>query len=252
MEMSFSLVEIIQGFIDFISPRECLFCGGITDYLGERNLCQSCIQSIEFINQPICPLCGAPVKAYYQSHCKIENDICKKCSQEKFAFDMARSAAIYRPESALARAIICFKHSNLRSLLPFLSKLLFSAFEKFYSGEAIDLVIPTPLHWKRWIKRGYNQSSLLAKKLSAAYQIPLMEKALKRVINTQPQSGGLAERKLNVKDAFKVVNKSLFYNKDILLVDDVFTTGSTANEIAKELKSAGASKVFVLTIARAI
>ncbi len=116
---------------------------------------------------------------------------------------------------------------------------------------SFDLVVPTPLHWRRRLKRGFNQADLLARELSRTTGIPLL-RALRKTKNTQVQSTlSGPQRRRNVKGAFRVKNAASISKKRILLVDDVYTTGATANACAKVLKDAGAQSVAVLTLARA-
>lgn len=115
-----------------------------------------------------------------------------------------------------------------------------------------DLIIPVPLHRSRLRERGFNQAVLLGKKLSCQLGVPLHIATLKRIRYTEPQIElSAAERQLNVKGAFSVIDPALVTGKRIVLLDDVMTTGSTLNECAKALKTAGADLVIATTVARA-
>jgi ComF family protein len=116
----------------------------------------------------------------------------------------------------------------------------------------IDLLVPVPLHKKRKRKRGYNQSALLCNAISRTTDIPVNEISLQRVKNTISQTKfNLVQRRKNVADAFRVVNKKEIVNKTILLVDDVITSGSTINACAEQLKINGAKEIFAITVAKA-
>ena len=118
--------------------------------------------------------------------------------------------------------------------------------------EEIDVVIPVPLHQKRQRERGFNQAHLLAEVISRYYDKPVLP-ALERVKNTQAQFDlDRKDRFVNIRDAFRVADNKAVYNKQVLLFDDIYTTGSTIAECAKVLKIAGAKRVEVLTLSRAV
>lgn len=125
--------------------------------------------------------------------------------------------------------------------------------EEFLNGCEVDLILPVPLHSKRLRWRGFNQSVLLARQLSRAYGIPLHPYILSREKETPPQTQ-LSEddRRRNVRGVFSVHGKEVIKGKNLLLVDDVYTSGATVNECSRALKQAGAKEVYVLTLARAI
>jgi ComF family protein len=111
--------------------------------------------------------------------------------------------------------------------------------------------VPVPLHWKKKQERGFNQSELMAKKICRKLSLPISINNLHRVKNTLSQTQlSRLQRQKNVNDAFKVKNPDLFLEKNVLLVDDVLTTGITASECARNLKNAGAKKVYLLALAR--
>ncbi len=115
------------------------------------------------------------------------------------------------------------------------------------------LIIPVPLHRKRLRERSFNQSLILAREISRRHSIPINFNVLKRKVHTEPQvSLGKADRGPNVRGAFEVVEKKAITGEKILLVDDVYTTGSTVKECARVLRTNGAAEVAVLTLARAV
>ncbi|GAX62065.1 amidophosphoribosyltransferase [Candidatus Scalindua japonica] len=131
-----------------------------------------------------------------------------------------------------------------------LASLLVNLLHQEVIGE-IDLIVPVPLHWKKKQERGFNQSELMAKEISKKLSIPISINNLHRVKNTLSQTQlSRSQRQKNVKDAFKIKNPEIFIKKNVLLVDDVLTTGITASECAKSLKNTGTSKVFLIALAR--
>ena len=114
-----------------------------------------------------------------------------------------------------------------------------------------DIIIPVPIHKKRKSLRGYNQSELIAKKLSDEFKMPMYIDVLKKQINTIPQSSlGKKARKSNAQNVYKVDNMQKIKNKNVVILDDIYTTGATANECIKVLKDAGAYRVGIITIAK--
>ena len=149
------------------------------------------------------------------------------------------------------RLILPFKHTDHLELTPLLTNLLYQAgFDLF---KETDLIISVPLHRFRYIKRKYNQADILAKALSKKTTIPYHPHILIRKRATVSQGHmKAAERKRNVAGAFGIKNHSAIKGKNILVIDDVFTTGATLNECTKILLKNGAAKVFVLTLARVV
>ena len=161
---------------------------------------------------------------------------------------MCRSAVIYDENSK--KLILDFKffdHLENKSLLA--NWLLLAGKDIFKEG--VDLLIPVPLHFSRLLKRKYNQSAVLCDALSKLSHIPANYKALKKTKHTLPQVSCNGKQRLkNVRNAFDVIHPEMVKNKRIVLIDDVFTTGSTLKECARVLKKAGAKSVDALTIAR--
>lgn len=171
---------------------------------------------------------------------------------------MARSVGIY--DQALLAVIHCFKYRHRVNLARPLSLLLLHTYCRFWQERPMDMVVPVPLHRHRFRERGFNQADLVLRpwKDPAWQQVlprPLAIRAniIKRIRQTLPQTGlGRKDRQHNLKHAFKLNNVDTVKDKRILLVDDVYTTGATVNECARIFKQAGAERVDVLTIARAI
>jgi ComF family protein len=157
-----------------------------------------------------------------------------------------------RYETVLLEAIHDLKYRGRISAGVDLGNLLTSYVRQYLPVQDYDRVIPVPLHKKRIRERGFNQSLLLAKILARNFSLTVDFQSLRRRIYTQPQINlGRKERENNVRNAFAVVGKKAISNSRILLVDDVYTTGSTVKECAKVLIENGAKSVAVATLARA-
>ena len=161
-------------------------------------------------------------------------------------YDQARSMAVY--EGTLAEAIKLFKYSGKTYWSKPLARLLM---RKIYCFDRIDVVLPVPLHPKRLREREFNQSLLLAREVSCPLRLPLQIDNLYRLRNTPSQIAfSQNRRRKNVRGAFGVRSSESLHGRVVLLIDDVFTTGSTVSECARVLKQAGAGRVNVLTVAR--
>lgn len=185
-----------------------------------------------------------------------ENHLCQQCISRPRRFASARACGRY--ESTLMSLIHSYKYRGDAQLAKPLGQLMFRTYIQMAAENPIDLVVPIPLHPSRFRQRGYNQAALLIKgwcqpdfNRNRQTPITIEKKALVRKKQTASQSGlNAKQRKINVKGAFRLVHPSRVYNKRILLVDDVFTTGATVEECARTLLNGGATSVHVLTLAR--
>ncbi|MBR6411845.1 MAG: ComF family protein [Alphaproteobacteria bacterium] len=165
------------------------------------------------------------------------------------AYSMARSVLEYDDFSK--QLILAYKHGDRTDLTPILIKFLLQAESVIFQD--VDVIIPVPLHWTRFLKRRYNQSSLLGKALGKKLKIPFSSNLLKRVRMTESQgTKNRRAREKNIKNAFRVPNPDAVRGMKILLIDDVMTTGATLQECAKTLKKAGAKDIKVITLYRVI
>lgn len=217
-------------------------------------LCPGCLDEYQTIESPICTQCGMMFKSR-----EGEDHICGECITVPKHFHMARAAGIYG--SSLMAVIHSFKYKGKLQFARPLSLLLLNRFIDFWNLDEIDVVIPVPLHIRKMRSRGFNQSILLVKPwikwLKAAgpdrKNIRIDSNNLVRSQWTEPQFGlGKNKRLKNVKNAFKIKDASRFTDRNILLVDDVYTTGATVNECARILLKSGAGRIMVLTLARAV
>lgn len=233
--------------LDVLLPPKCLKCS--TRLSDAHNICPDCWKNLHFISDPKCKGCGFPFGSEVATDLYALGEIyCAACQKSPRAFDMAASALRYDDESR--SMIIGFKHQDRTEYTQYFSKILIQAGRDFWNDT--DILVPVPLHKKRLLSRRYNQSALLSGHLSHQLGIAHSPQALERTKNTPPQQGNLNKRSQNVKGAFKARGDVDLKNKNIVLIDDVYTTGSTADNCAKALKKAGADKVYLLTVFRVI
>ncbi len=214
-------------------------------------LCRLCAEGFRPVRSPRCSICGlmftSPVG---------EDHLCEKCITQPPRFTKARAAG--RHEKSLLGTIHCLKYKGQMELADPLGRLLLEAFLAHWSEDQIDLVLPVPLHPKRLRARGFNQAYLLIRhwpkwlaETGTPASFAVSYKLLARHQHTPPQT--LLDRngrKKNVRRAFSVKAPDAVHNKRILLVDDVYTTGATANACAKVLLKSGAAQVDLLTLTR--
>lgn len=228
---------IISGLVNFIFPSVCPACSKSTDSLSHAPFCKQCWHSIGQYTGPSCRVCGVHLVSAHA-------DRCQHCLEEPPLFVTAHSFTHY--EGTVASAIHHFKFLGNRRL----SKPL-SAFLLFYDTENVDVVVPVPLSPNGLKSRGFNQALLLSRHLCKEKNIPLLMDVLRKIVETPAQVGLSAkERTANVKKAFACMGRRVT-GLNVLLIDDVMTTGATVNACAKQLLLAGAKSVSVLTLARA-
>lgn len=236
------LMKIIPQGIDFMTdilfPRRCPVCGGIVLPKGDL-ICPGCMTKLSWVRRPVCKKCGKEV---------LDETIeyCYDCTRHKRSFDYGLSLINY--DDTASRSMARIKYNNRREYLDFYSEAMVRKMGKricFMDGDAL---IPVPVHPSRRRERGFNQAEELARRLSGPLGIPVNTSILKRTRKTAPQksldSGG---RLKNLEQAFaaSVLPSGM---KNIILVDDIYTTGSTIEACTRALRKAGAEHVYFVTV----
>jgi ComF family protein len=235
---------MLASLLDLVLPPRCPGCRTIVD--GDGRYCLTCWQQLQFITAPMCACCGTPF-----AHDLGPAAECGACLAGPPKFTTARSALIY---GGPARAtLLAFKHGDREHLARIMAPHMARAAGPLLAEQADSVIVPVPLHrWRLW-RRGFNQAALLAQALAKASGTALAIDALERAKAT-PMSMGLGRkaRVANVRGAFRVRHRDQVRGKRIILVDDVLTTGATAEACARVLRRAGAREVHVLTFARVV
>ena len=218
-----------------LAPRSCGFCGAL---LAAGAVCAGCREDLPVIACP-CRRCAAPLAS-------TANQVCGRCLRRPPAFD--RAFVPFRYAFPIEAAVKALKFRRQLFLAPTLAEVAHR-----HTREAIvdyEVLLPVPLHWSRRLQRGFNQANELALWLSRTSRLPIIH-AARRVRRTAPQSAlrGAARRR-NVRDAFAVTRQ--LDGAKVLLIDDVLTTGETCEELARLLKTTGASQVGVWAVARGV
>lgn len=229
----------VIGYIDsLLFPPHCPFCERIMDY-REDSVCGSCLQSLPFILEPRCKKCGKELKT--------EGDLCEDCISGSHIYEQGR--AVWKYEGAVADSILRFKYHNQKEYAEVYACWIVRCLGKWINSKNIDVIIPVPIHKKRMRQRGYNQTELIAEKVAARLKITYDKNCVLRYKNTIPQKklSALARMK-NMQKAFEVSNGDL-KNKNILVIDDIYTTGVTIDAISFVLAGSGANKVYFVAVA---
>lgn len=235
------LYQLRTALTDLFFPRACAFCGA-HDIGSKTDLCLPCLESVREVPESFCLKCGRPFAGTFSGA------VCGKCLQFPPKYSKARFAVFY--ENNVRDAVADFKYHSALHLTKVLSKILIDAFVKHYQNQALDLILPVPVHRNRILKRGYNQSVILARELSLFTRVPLDRTCLIKSKDTVPQAGlSRKDRLKNLVNSFNVCSPDRVRGRRVLLVDDVATTGTTVSEAAKELSAAGCSEIFVLVLA---
>ncbi len=224
--------------LGLLFPRRCPVCHEIVEDPGEL-ACDICKTRLQRVRAPWCQRCGKPLIAH-------EQEYCGDCSRKTHVFRKGRAAFIY--DETMRRSIARFKYDGHQEYAAFYADEILKTCAMEVLRWKAEALIPIPLHPARRRKRGYNQAELLAKELSIRSGIPMDKSLLIRTKNTRAQKElSDQERKANLRHAFSVREKRIPY-KNIILVDDIYTTGSTMDEAATVLKECGTEMIYFLCI----
>lgn len=250
---SSELKAALRGLLDLVYPRVCARCavrmppteGSCGPY------CRGCWAQIEPRRDRFCDRCAESLAGGDAAGAPS----CRRCAGGSPRFRKARAACIYGEESSLLRnAMLRFKHGRDYRLAAPLAELMLAPFADLDVGRDPVLLVPVPLHFWRRLRRSFNQSALLARALATRLPCACVAPALRRTRATPPQSGGREERQRNVSGAFALRRRwaDRVAARHVVLVDDVLTTGATADACAAVLLAHGAAIVDVLVVARAL
>ena len=237
--------SFLRKFLHVLFPAACAHCETPLWDDPIPFVCEACWTKLVPIPSPCCPHCGGPFASPVALQHSPTHE-CGACRTKPPAYTQTWSLFPY--QSPLKEAILLFKYRGKRSLTKHFIQAMIPALPTL---PIIDALMPVPLHPQRLREREYNQSLLLAHGLSQHLQVPLLLSCLLRVRPTEPQTSlSKNERLTNLRRAFAVDDASRITGQRILLIDDVFTTGTTLHECAKTLRKAGSGPVYGLTLAR--
>lgn len=231
---------------DALLPPRCLASGEIVTRQGL--LSASAWNRINFITPPFCARCGVPFPFDTGEGAEL---LCGACIASPPVFGRAR--AVFHYDDGSRAMILGFKHGDRLEGAPAFARWMARAAAELLEDQ--PLIVPAPLHWKRLFRRRYNQSAILALALGRLTGAEVCPDALVRVRNTPPQGGlNRAARERNLRGAIEIRprRRALVHGRNILLVDDVLTTGATAEACARALRRAGAGRIDVVCLARVV
>ncbi|MFH1857620.1 MAG: ComF family protein [Candidatus Omnitrophota bacterium] len=228
--------------LDLVYPESCALCEKWTAPEEERGLCASCESRILENVPPFCPTCGSPYQKTEAAPC------CGSCDGKEFSYDRLWYTAPY--EGVLREALHKLKYEGRKPVAGVLAKRLTFFAKQHLQEVRFHAVVPVPLTWQKERERQFNQAALLAKPLAQSFGVALSCGNLLRIRATLPQVELSKPRRFeNVRGAFRARHPSYYRGKNLLLVDDVVTTGATVSACAKTLREAGAEHLYVLTLA---
>ena len=242
MKVCFNFKKFKESFLNIFFPKDikCLVCSRELDTNTLYCLCDKCMSELPFNTGKTCLRCDSVISS--------DANYCINCKNTTPKYKHNKSVFLY--DGVIKKFVRQLKFDNKKFYAGTLSNFIASEYVKL--NKDFDLVIPVPIHKDRQKHRGYNQATLLCSALKEKLKLNVVEDVLIKPLATKSQAYLTREqREKNLEDAFKVVDKKIVKGKTILLVDDVFTTGTTINECAKTLLNAGAKEVHSLTLAHA-
>ena len=226
---------------ELLFPRRCPVCDHIVKPFGQL-CCDACRSKLMYIGRDYCMKCGKGLR-------EQEKAYCSNCLAHPKSFTRGRS--LYRYE-CIAGGVFHLKYTGRAEYADFFGEEMYQHLGSFLSLTKAEALIPVPLHKKRLEERGYNQSALLAKALSKHCKIPCREDVVARIKHTVPQKNlNYIERQNNLKNAFKLYRNDVKL-KRVIIIDDIYTTGSTLDALSKVLLEGGVKEVYTLTLAAGV
>ena len=228
----------MKDLVRIIYPGRCSICDDIVEDTG--GICSSCRKYISYVSEPLCKKCGKEID-------DAEEEYCTDCVRIKKSF--VRGFPVFNYISPVKESLSRLKYEMRQEYACFYGKEIAERFCKEFKDAAIDVLVPVPVSKKRFKKRGYNQAELIAAELGKCIGVQVNSRMLQRSIDTLPQKKlGNEERMRNLMKAFSV-NPSVKVPGRILLVDDIYTTGSTIEACSRALIRAGAEEVYFTSAA---
>ena len=234
------------SFFDLLFPPRCPICDGVR-FSGEPVLCPGCESRVSYIREPSCMCCGRPIL-------NEDREFCYDCQKRERSYIGGVALGTY--EGALRESVLRFKYDKREEYARWYAQTLYERNRLKLTRLRADAIIPVPMHPLKERKRGYNQAASFARELGACLDVPVLEGVLIRARKTEPQKGlNDVARLQNLLSAFAVDGDKLSeWKKDhpferVILVDDIYTTGTTMEACARLLKQAGVLRVSPVTVA---
>lgn len=229
MKLIKTLIFLYKKLEKIIFPECCLICGKMIDNI----ICENCLKNIE-----------------KQINLKIINTKEKNITPNELYFE--KHIYLFNYENEIRKLIIDYKFNDKSYLYKIFSQIIIKNKKIYRNLKNYDIIIPVPIHKKRKAKRGYNQSELITDKISKKFTNLINGKDVIKKIkyNVEQSSLNKEQRKQNVKNVYKIINKEKIKEKNVILFDDIYTTGATVNEISKLLKECNVKNILILTLSK--
>lgn len=246
----------IRGILHLLYPKRCPICDGVLrprdgvvfqageelrriSAAGYYPVCRACRERITYVKEPACKQCGKPLE-------ESRRELCGDCARKNHEFIQGKALWVYK--GAVKESIYRLKYGNRREYAISYAQEMAIRYGSWIRRMQPEAIVPVPLHRKRLRQRGYNQAELIAKELGRLLEIPVRTDLLVRCVNTRPQKElNDKERKNNLKKAFKIREDGVQL-ECVLLVDDIYTTGSTMNGAAQALKEAEVPRIYGISV----
>ncbi|MGF7141937.1 ComF family protein [Anaerotaenia torta] len=234
---------MLQTLLDYLYPVRCPVCDEIVLPKGQR-ICKECREKLVYIREPRCKGCSKPIE--YE-----EQEYCSDCRRKTFHYDGGYAVWVYN--EAMRTSVAGFKYRGRKEYAVFYIRELVRLYGERIRKLSPDAIVPVPLHRSKYRERGYNQAEVLARGIGRELQLPVYSRLLVRDRKTLPQKKlSDKERRRNLTEAFRVgghpSGKSPSVPERILLVDDIYTTGSTVDACSRILKAHGAKEVYFIVL----
>lgn len=222
---------------DLLFPRRCPICDRAVSPFGSL-VCEDCRRKPVYIKAPYCMKCGKQLSE--------EAEYCADCTNRRHLYDAGRAVFAYR---SISDSIYRFKYKGRREYGDYYARCMAESLGRFIAECRPDALVPVPIHRSKKNSRGYNQAQVIAAGLGRLLQIPVDDRLIRRVRRTKPMKDlSAAERQNNLKKAFKICRNDVKLNT-IIIVDDIYTTGSTIDAMSYELRRAGVKHIYYVALA---
>ncbi len=232
------IIKIKERILDLVFPRRCVVCDEPTDD-PKKGVCRACRSKIVYIKDPFCMKCGKQLK-------QKNTEYCEDCQKRRHLWVQGTSLYDY---GSMADSIFRFKYSGRQEYAEFYGYDMYRQKKSWLRAVQPDALVPVPIHAARKRRRGYNQAQLIAEVLSRHCDIPVCNELITRVKKTKPQKNLTEqERQNNLKKAFKILQNDVKLST-IVIIDDIYTTGSTIDAMTEILYSSGIGRIYHMTLA---
>lgn len=223
---------------ELLYPRRCPVCDGIVGWHAGL-ICPPCEKALHFLQEPLCRKCGKQLE-------NAETEYCYDCSHKMHLYE--EGAALFEYHD-IKESLYRFKYMGRQEYAAYYAQAASRRLEEKIKNWHAQALVPVPIHRRREQKRGYNQAQLFAGELSSRIGLPMLDDLLIRSKNTVPQKDlNDKERQNNLKKAFKITQNDVKLDT-LIIIDDIYTTGSTIDAAAKACKTAGAKRIYFITLA---